>query len=105
MIIDWEALHDAEERREAEEAEARSAYYASLEERQQKHDEELAGLLSDLGERVMKEEKARMEQEQAEEERKALEAVRAKYRKANGAQDWTENAEDKAWKAMAENLF
>lgn len=103
--IDWDALHREEEQRAAEEAEARSAYYASLEERRQRKDQEIQGLLSELGERAMAEEKARMEMEQAMEEKKALEAVRAKYRQKHGSQEWNSSEEDQAWIRFSRGLF
>ncbi len=103
--IDWDALHKAEEQKAAEEAEARSAYYASLEAKQAKRDEEIQGLLSELGEMAMAEEKARMEMEQAEEEKKALEAVRAKYREKHGSQEWNSSEEDQAWIRFSRGLF
>lgn len=103
--INWDELHQAEEMRLEEEEKARQEYYARLSEREAKRDEELTEMLSELGKRVMEEEKTKMEMEQAEEEKKALEAVRAKYREKHGSKEWNSSAEDKAWEKMGKSLF
>ncbi len=103
--INWDELHQAEEKKLGEEEKARQEYYARLSEKEAKKDEELTEMLSELGKRAMDEEKSKMEMEQAEEERKALEAVRARYRNRHGSQEWNSSAEDKAWEKMSRSIF